>query len=280
MTLANAQHVAARAFEAAGIDDAPLEAEILLRHVLHMDRASFFADLNRPVSREEAEAYSQVVSRRIAREPSAYITGHREFFALDFQVTPDALIPRPETEILVEATLARIAQVDAPLVVDVGVGCGAIAVATAANQPKVMVIASDISVPALALTRANARLHNVDSRVAGVQADLLTCFRGRIDVIVTNLPYVRTSDWETLAPEIREHEPRLALDGGPDGLSLIRRLLDDAVPFVEDGAEVYAEIGDDQGAAAIAHARTVMPWANVAVRQDFAGKDRMLVVKR
>jgi release factor glutamine methyltransferase len=280
MTLANAQHAAAKAFEAAGIDDALLEAEILLRHVLHLDRASFFKDLNRPISREEAEAYDQVVSRRIAREPSAYITGHREFFALDFQVTPDALIPRPETEILVEATLARIAQVDAPLVVDVGVGCGAIAVATAANQPKVMVIATDISVPALALTRANARLHNVDSRVAGVQADLLTCFRGRIDVIVTNLPYVRSSDWVTLAPEIREHEPRLALDGGPDGLSLIRRLLDQAAPFIEDGAEVYAEIGDDQGAAAIAHASTAMPWASVAVHQDFARRDRMLVVKR
>lgn len=281
MTLVNAQHAAARAFEAAGIDDALLEAEILLRHVLHLDRAAFFAELNRPIRKEEAEAYDQLVARRLAREPSAYITGHREFFALDFQVTPDALIPRPETELLVEATLARIAREDAPLVVDVGVGCGAIAVATAANQPNVMVIATDISVPALALTRANARLHNVDSRVAGVQADLLAGFRGRFDVIVTNLPYVRTSDWKTLAPEIREHEPRLALDGGPDGLFLIKRLLDRvAAPFVEEGAEVYAEIGDAQGAETIAHARTAMPWADVAVRQDLAGRDRMLVVKR
>ncbi|MPZ50245.1 MAG: peptide chain release factor N(5)-glutamine methyltransferase [Dehalococcoidia bacterium] len=280
MTLANAQHAAAKAFEVTGIDDALLEAEILLRHVLHLDRASYFAELNQPISEEEAEAYDQVVSRRLAREPSAYITGHREFFALDFRVTPDALIPRPETELLVEATRARIAGEDAPLIVDVGVGCGAIAVATAANQPNVTVIATDVSFPALALTRLNARLHNVDSRVACVQADLLSGLHGRFDVIVTNLPYVRTSDWETLEPEIREHEPRLALDGGPDGLSLIKRLLHQAAPFVEEGAEVYAEIGDDQGEEAIAHARTAMPWANVAVLPDLAGRDRMLVVKR
>jgi release factor glutamine methyltransferase len=279
MTLADIQHRVGDAFAAAGIEDGLLEAEILLRHALQVDRAAFFAQVRRPASREELVSIERLVARRLRREPTAYITGHREFFSLEFRVTPDALIPRPETELLVEATLAHIARRGAPLVADVGAGCGAIAVAVAVNQAAARVVATDISSRALSLTRSNARLHLVDGRVAELQTDLLAGLRARFDVIVANLPYVRTGDWEALAPEIREHEPRLALDGGPDGLDLIRRLLIQAAPFVADGATLYAEIGDVQGKAATLYALAAIPAADVSVRKDLAGRDRMLVVK-
>jgi hypothetical protein len=156
MTLLEVEHAAAKAITAAGIEDALLEAEILLRHVLKLDRAAYFARTNQAITPQQADSYEEVVARRLQREPAAYITGHREFFALEFRVTPDALIPRPETEMLVEATLARIVELEAPLVVDVGAGCGAIAVAVAANHTTVKVVAIDVSPRALGLTRSNA----------------------------------------------------------------------------------------------------------------------------
>jgi release factor glutamine methyltransferase len=279
MTLAEAQHHVARALTEAAIEDGLLEAEILLRHVLQVDRAALFADLRRPIAAKEADAFEQLAARRLRREPTAYITGHRDFFALEFTVTPDALIPRPETEMLVEATLACIAHYDVPLVVDVGSGCGAIAVAVAVNNPGARVVATDVSARALALTQSNARRHAVEGRIFEVQADLLAGLKARFDVIVANLPYVRSGDWESLDPEVREYEPRLALDGGPDGLVLIKSLLVQAAPFVMDGTVVYVEIGDEQGAEAASHALAVMPEAHVAVEKDFAGRDRMLVVE-
>jgi release factor glutamine methyltransferase len=278
MTLAEAQHDVARAFTSAGIEDGLIEAEILLRHALQVDRAAFFAQVRRPIAPEEAKALEQLAARRLRREPTAYITGHREFFSLEFSVSPDALIPRPETEMLVEATLAHIANLDAPLVADVGAGCGAIAVAVAVNHPAARVIATDVSDRALALTRSNALRHGVDDRIVPVQTDLLAGLQDRSDVVVANLPYVRSGDWDALAPEIREYEPRLALDGGPDGLLLIKRLLVQAAPFVAAGAHLYAEIGDDQGAAVTACALATMPEADVTVEKDLAGRDRMLVV--
>jgi release factor glutamine methyltransferase len=279
MTLAEVQHRAADAFAAAGVEDGFLEAEVLLRHALQVERAALFTQMRRPITEEEAAAFERLLVRRLRREPTAFITGHKEFFSLDFRVTPDALIPRPETEMLVEATLARISGLDTPLAVDVGAGCGAIAVAVAANHPGVKVVATDVSYPALALTRSNARRHLVDTRVFEVQTDLLAGLQARFDVIVANLPYVRSGDWQALAPEIREHEPRLALDGGPDGLELIRRLLVQAVPFVAAGAPLYAEIGDDQGTAVTSFAAAAIPGADISVQKDLAGRDRMLVVK-
>jgi release factor glutamine methyltransferase len=279
MTLADAQHHVARAFTEAGIEDGMLEAEILLRHALQVDRAALFAELRRPITSKEADTFERLAARRLRREPTAYITGHRDFFSLEFTVTPDALIPRPETEMLVEATLARIAHQDAPIVVDVGSGCGAIAVAVAVNHPGARVVATDVSARALALTRSNAHRHSAERRVLAVQTDLLAGLQPRFDVIVANLPYVRSGDWESLDPEIREYEPRLALDGGPDGLVLIKRLLAQAAPCVAAGAVVHVEIGDEQGVEATSHARAVMPEARVAVQKDFAGRDRMLVVE-
>jgi len=278
LSLEQAQRSAAKALAAAGIEEPLLEAEVLLRHVLGLDRAAFFSRLDEPLDEAAARSYEGALARRLAREPTAYITGHKEFYGLDLAVSPDALIPRPETELLVERALAAIEADAAPLVVDVGAGCGAIAVALAVNHPGVRVVAVDVSRPALALAARNAKAFGVAARVAAVQGDLLACIGGACRVIVANLPYVRSGDWDALAPEIRLNEPRLALDGGPDGLAVIRRLLEQAAPFVEKGCLLLAEIGDDQGAAAAAAARAAMPAARVSVEPDAAGRDRMLVV--
>ena len=278
LMIALAQQAAATALTVAGIEDARLEAEVLLRYVLKLDRAVFFTRLQSPLAEPEAAEYEELLRRRRRHEPTAYITGRREFFGLDFQVTPAALIPRPETELLVETALARTADRRSPLLVDVGAGCGAIAVAVAVNQPRVRVLATDISAAALALTLANARRHGVGARIDAVRTDLLAGLSARFDLILANLPYVASAAWDTLAPEIRDHEPRLALDGGNDGLIFIRRLLLQAAPQVAAGASLCAEIGDDQGSRAIEIAEAAMPSARVNLLRDLAGRDRVLVV--
>lgn len=280
MNVGEARRAAATRLAAAGLDEAEIDAEVLLRHALgDLDRAHFFAALARPLPEDVLPAYEALVARRLAREPTAYIVGSREFFGLDFRVTPTALIPRPETELLVEATLQRIASVDYPEVIDVGAGSGAIAVAVAVGHPTVRVLATDISDQALMLTRENAERHDVANRVNVVRTDLLAAIRGHADVVVANPPYVRSADWQRLDPEIRDHEPRLALDGGPDGLVVVRRLLEQAATFIERGAALYVEIGDDEGAEALASARSVLPFARIEVRRDLAGRDRMLTAE-
>ncbi len=312
MNLGQARRSAAAALSVAGIEDAELEAEVLLRDAMGgVDRAAFFARIDEAVRPEVAAAYDKLIARRLSHEPAAYITGHREFFGIEFGVTPAALIPRPETELLVEATLAHLGAARPstgsgraasargepvePRVVDVGAGCGAIAVAVAANHPTVRVVATDVSASALELASENARRFGLEGRIDLVRTDLLAAMRpstlrlrsgqagsGRaaFDVVVANPPYVRTADWDGLAPEIREHEPRLALDGGPDGLTLVRRLLAQAAPFVAAGAALYVEIGDDEGEAAQAAARAAMPAnARIEVRPDLAGRDRVLAVE-
>ncbi len=162
-----------------------------------------------------------LLERRLAHEPTAYIVGRREFYGLDLETTPAALIPRPETELLVREAIAR--RREPLLIVDVGTGNGAIAVALAVHLPQAALVAIDLSRGALALAVRNARRHGVESRVSFLQADLLAPLAQPADIIVANLPYVCTADWEALPPEIREHEPRCALDGGPDGLREIGR---------------------------------------------------------
>ncbi len=297
MTLTEARHAAAGRLAAAGIEDAALEAEVLLRHALGLDRAAFFARTTDPLPSDAAMRLETVLRRRLAHEPLPYITGHREFYGLDFHVTPAALIPRPETELLVEAALRRLenltptavtplrgrrgveGEVEArvPVVVDIGTGSGAIAVAIAANHPTARVIATDVSAEALAAE--NAARHGVDDRIEFVRTDLLEGLHGPFDVIVANPPYVRTADWEALPPEIRDHEPRLALAGGVDGLDLVRRLLTQAAPHVAAGAALYVEIGDEQGEAELALARAAMPGRRIAVRKDLAYRDRVLAVE-
>jgi len=276
--LAQALHEATEALRAAGIEDARLEAEVLLRHTLHLDRAHLYARLQEDLSPADQAAFHSLLARRLAREPTAYIVGQREFYGLDLETTPAALIPRPETELLVEEALARARRFERPLIVDVGTGNGAIAVALAVHLPQAVLVAIDLSREALALAVRNARRHGVEGRIIFLQADLLAPLAQTVDLIVANLPYVRSGDWEALPPEIREHEPRAALDGGPDGLREIERLLEQAPSCLRAGGSLLVELGPPQAAPALALARRCFPGAAARILPDAAGLDRLLAV--
>ena len=278
-TLARLLHGATKELQAAGIEDASLEAEVLLRHTLRLDRAHLYARLQEDLSPADQAAFRSLLARRLAHEPPAYIVGHREFYGLDFETTSAALIPRPETELLVDAALAHLRRRPVrPLIVDVGTGNGAIAVALAVHLPLAILLAVDLSREALAVAARNARRHGVEGRVSLLQADLLAPLARPADVIVANLPYVRSADWEALPPEIREHEPRLALDGGPGGLREIGRLLEQAPSRLAPGGSLLVELGPPQAAAALELARRRFPNACVRVLPDAAGLERVLSI--
>jgi len=261
-------------------DEPELEAELLLRHCLGVDRASLYRLLTAELSEEEQQGFRDLVRRRLIHEPTAYIIGHKEFFGLDFEVTPAAIIPRPETEVLVELAIeaAHKKPADSLQIADVGTGSGPIAVALASALPQGKITATDSSQEALELAQRNARRHQVDKRVRFLQSDLLDRLPGRVDVLVANLPYVTTADWKALPPEIKDHEPREALDGGPDGLRVIGRLLEEAPARLSPSGVLLAEIGDMQGRAAKAVARAAFPEAAVKVMPDLSGRDRVLAV--
>ena len=263
-------------------DEPELEAELLLRHCLGVDRASLYRLLTAELSEEEQQRFRDLVRRRLIHEPTAYIIGHKEFFGLDFEVTPVAIIPRPETEVLVELAIEAAHKkllADALPIADVGTGSGAIAVALASALPEGKITATDTSPEALELAQRNAARHRVDKRIRFLQSDLLDTVPGRVDVLVANLPYVTTADWKALPPEIKDHEPREGLDGGPDGLRVIERLLEQAPDHLKPSGVVLAEIGDNQGRAAREVARAAFPDAAVKVMPDLSGRDRVLVVQ-
>jgi len=270
---------AAARLQAAGIEDARLEAEVLLRHAAGIDRAHLLARLRDPAPSSLERRLRPLVQRRLAREPLAYVTGRREFFGLEMECSPGALVPRQETETLVELALHHARSLSAsPLVLDVGTGSGAIAVALAVNLPSARVVAVDCAPAALQVARRNAERHGVVHRVRLVQADLLAPFNGRFDLIVANLPYVKERDWGQLAPEIRDFEPRSALVAGPRGTEIIERLLRQGPPRLNRPGALLAEIGWDQGARLRRVAEGAFPRATVEVRQDLAGLDRVLLV--
>jgi release factor glutamine methyltransferase len=284
-TVGEALRDAARRFRGAGIEDPDLEADILLRHALSLDgdRAHLLAILHDPLPGHAAERFETLVARRLSREPTAYIVGHREFYGLELECGPGALIPRPETELLVDIALEwlrnRQPPADAPLIVDVGTGNGALAVALAVNWPSARVVGIDTSAQALVLALRNTRRYGVADRVGFVRGDLLSPLRAKADVIVANLPYVSAGDWDRLAPEIVRYEPREALVGGVRGTETIERLLAQAPSYLSPRSLLLCEIGDRQGEELRAAAVRAFPDAWVEVRQDLACLDRVLYVE-
>jgi release factor glutamine methyltransferase len=294
---------------ASGVEDANIEAELLMRQALRRPdaplptRAWLLPRLGGTATGEQREQFEALVARRLSHEPSAYITGVREFAALDFEVTPDVLIPRPETELLVAtavewaygrsprpspfpgpdaSTLQRMRESkrskDDPLhVVDIGTGSGAIAIALARALPAATVTATDVSWPALDVARRNAQRHGVGRRIAFRHGDLLTPITSYVDLIVANLPYVSASDWQTLAPEVRDHEPALALRAGDDGLSVIRALLRQAPCYLRPGGAICLEFGAGQAPSLQEEMRAQLPTADLRVIEDFAAIPRVLI---
>lgn len=282
MSVAKALSSGAQRLAAAGVEDAALEAEVLLRFVLGMDREALLQVLRQPMNEEQACRFEAALQRRLDHEPPAYITGRRDFFGLALEVTPAVLIPRPETEILVEAAIelarprSRIRR--GPVIADIGTGSGAVAITLALNVARSDVYGIDVSAEALAVAERNAARHGVEERILFLRGDLLSPLPEYADLLVANLPYVTTADWAELPPEIRDHEPRAALDGGPDGLDVIRRFLEEAPRFLRPNGCVCLEFGAGQAGAVLELARSSLPGLSAAVRKDLAGHDRVLVV--
>ena len=263
------------AIAAAGSDTPRLDAEVLLANVLGVDRTALFTHPDREVKGPAVRAFQDAVRRRSAgREPVAYITGRRGFRYLDLAVDPRVLVPRPETELLVEIGIERLAQ--GARVVDVGTGSGAIALALAHERPDLEVLATDSSPDALDVARANAARLGLDGAVTFHEGDLLAG-AGEVDAVLSNPPYVAEGDRATLAPEITRHEPPGALFAGADGLDVIRRLVPAAV---DAGARLLAiELGEGQ-AGAVAQFMLDAGFADVHARRDLAGLERVVVGSR
>ncbi|HMQ54854.1 MAG TPA: HemK/PrmC family methyltransferase [Anaerolineae bacterium] len=310
---------------AAGCDTPRLDAEILLAHLLDRDRSWLYLQPDAALTLEQQSGYLDLIARREQRQPVAYLTGHKEFFGLDFLVTPHTLIPRPETELLIETALTFVHsyhQLDQPInqtshlqpsnppeqltmsdkqltnptfqpsnlptlqpsnppftIVDVGTGSGCIAVTLAKLLPLVQLIATDLSGEALTVARQNAEDQAVADRIKFYQTDLLAPLTEPVNMIVSNPPYLRSTDLASphTAPEVHRHEPRLALDGGGDGLKIIRRLLDQAQKLLAPGGCLLVEIGFDQGEAVKSLTQTQFPGAQIEIKKDLAGLDRLLV---
>jgi release factor glutamine methyltransferase len=263
---------------ARGIDHPDLEAGVLLADLLHIERLRLWTDTERPLSSDEQAAFAQLVERRGNREPLAHLRGHREFMSLDFIVSPDTLVPRPETEILVEAILDRVSR-DPLIGADIGTGSGAIVVSLAHALPAARIYATDISASALEVAARNCARHQVADRVTLLEGDLLAPLEGRglegrLDFIAANLPYVRRAELATLSPEVRA-EPRVALDGGEDGLDLYRRLIPAAAAYLTARGLLAVEIDPRQAAAVVRIAGGVFPHAETLT--DYAGHERVVI---
>ena len=269
-----------------GMETPFLDAQVLLSHCTGLDKTGLYREGGRFLSPAEEEAYSRLMQRRAkTREPVAYLTGRKEFMGLELEVNPAVLIPRPETELLVEKSLELSAGCWADqsvLIVDVGTGSGAIAVSLAKYLPCARLYAMDISQVALEVAKRNALTHGVEERIVFLEGDLLLPLaglglEGRINLIAANLPYIRTSDLDNLMPDVGFYEPRPALDGGPDGLCLYRRLLSRARVFLSRPGYILMEIGAGQGGE-IALGLALAGW-KYEIISDLAGRDRLAVAE-
>jgi release factor glutamine methyltransferase len=262
---------------AGDVEDPGLESEVLIRHMLNLTRAQLFTDLSVELSPGQQAAIDLRAERRLDGEPLAYIINSREFYGLDFFVDSRVLIPRPETELLVEETIRLFKDRTEAVLADIGTGSGAIAVSVAVNLAAAKILATDVSPQALEAAGANARRHRVEERIDFLQGDLLEPLKSPADAIIANLPYVRTSDWQAMPSAA--FEPRIALDGGQDGLDYIKRLIDHLPGKVKQGGYVLLEIGLGQAEAVILYVKKAFPETRIEVLKDLAGIDRVVEIK-
>lgn len=263
-------------FRARGIENPRLDAELLVAHALGIDRMRVILDGNRPLEGAELHALRELVKRRRSYEPIAYLRGEREFYGLKFKVDKRVLVPRPDTETLVDAALSRSAHVSMSMrQLDLCTGSGCVAIAMARQRPTASVYASDVSTDALAVARENA-LRLGAYNVAFVHSDLFAAFTGkRFDVVTANPPYIPTADLATLMPDVRDHEPALALDGGADGLDLVRRIAAGAPAVLEPEGLLAMEIGAGEAPDTVAIFES-SGFRDVRVHRDIARIERVV----
>jgi release factor glutamine methyltransferase len=262
--------------------DAQRDTELLLLHVLHIDRATLLAHPDRMLTAEEFAAYQAAIERRLGNEPIQYITGQQEFFGLLLKVTPATLIPRPETEHLVEAVLERVPHDREIDILDVGAGTGAIALALAANLPQARLAAVDLSAAALAVARENASTHHLHRRIRFFWSDLLATLPAdkqdaAFDAIVSNPPYIPETDRAELHPQVRDHEPAEALFAGTTGLDIYRRLIPQAHLALKPGGLLALEIGHGQSEAL---SSLLEGWQNVTLVADLQQIPRVILAQK
>ncbi|HZJ84802.1 MAG TPA: peptide chain release factor N(5)-glutamine methyltransferase [Syntrophomonadaceae bacterium] len=265
-------------FNQKGIDSPRLEAEVLLARVLSRDRVYLYANFDQPVGSVERERFREFIQRRLAGEPSAYIVGYKEFMSLNFKVNSSVLIPRPDTEVLVESVVEVAPQSKGIKICDVGTGAGTIAVSLAYYLPNAIIYATDISKEALAIAKENALNNGVEVNFS--QGDLLRPVQeaGEFEIITANLPYIAAEEYEGLDIEVRDFEPKMALLAEGDGLDLYRQLIPAALNLLSDGGFLFFEISSGQGKSALELAKEY--FAEAELRQDYAGRDRLIKARK
>jgi release factor glutamine methyltransferase len=250
MTLTQALQQSAHILSVNGIEDSYIEARMLLGHITKLSPVQIYTQTEQTLSQEQEGSLHELIERRLRREPTAYIVNHREFYGIDFYVDSRVLIPRPETELLVDTAVEfskTSTHLPNPLLIaDIGTGCGAIAISLALNLPQSKIYATDVSYSALEVARLNCEHHKVTRQVTLLQGNLLEPVPEPVDLIVANLPYVRNSELENLSPEITRFEPRTAIDGGKNGLKCIRQLLEQAEEKTSPRGCLLLEIGQNQ----------------------------------
>jgi release factor glutamine methyltransferase len=277
MTLKQVLNHAREVLTAKDIADAALECEILLRQTLKISRVQLYQDLSRELNSNQETTFWQLIQRRLSHEPTAYITRHCEFYDLDFYVDPGVLIPRPESELLVEEVLKYadkcLAGKSTPLLIaDVGTGSGAIAITLARQLPRAKIYATDVSMFALKVAAINCRRHRVENQVQILTGDMLEILPEPVDLIVANLPYIKDNEIEKLIPEIRLFEPRIALAGGKDGLDKIRQLCQQICNRLRLEGYLLLEFGSEQGRPITNLLYDQFPSAQIEVIPDLNGE--------
>lgn len=256
-----------------------LEAEVLLAHLLGIDRMGLYLNYDRPLKEEERTAYREMIQRRTGGEPTAYILGHKEFWSLRFAVNPDCLIPRPETEHLVEEAVRIGKGLEPPVrVLEIGHGCGAVAIALATELEEAEVVATDISSGAHALAQENAEAHGVSARIQFILGDLYPPVEESFGLICCNPPYIPTEEVLHLAPEVRDYEPLTALDGGEDGLRFFREIVEGAPAFLMEGGWLLLEMGKGQSPDVTAILQEG-GFSHIDLVPDHAGIERVIMAQ-
>ncbi|MBI5561726.1 MAG: peptide chain release factor N(5)-glutamine methyltransferase [Deltaproteobacteria bacterium] len=279
-TTADAIAQASGTLRAAGIQDGRAEAEFFLTHLLGCKRHELYLGAGRVLNAEERGAFADFIARRLRREPAQYIAGVTEFHGLEFKAAPEALIPRPETELLVNEALSSGLQRDA-VIIDLCTGSGCVAVTIAVKLPYVTALATDISSGTLKVAEENAKRHGIAHRVRFIEGDLFAplaglALEGQASLILSNPPYVAEAEFEGLQPEVRDYEPRSALVAGPDGLEFYRRIIKDAPAFLTPGGWLMVEIGYGQAGRAADLFNADGRYNKVEVKKDLSGIERVV----
>jgi release factor glutamine methyltransferase len=266
-------------FSTKGVESPRLDAEVLLSHILQKERIYLYVHFDEPLEGAELARFREMVKQRVKRVPVAYIIGEREFMGLPFKVSPAVLVPRPDTEILVEAVIKELGEKTDPVFVDIGTGSGAIVLSILKNIESAQAAAVDISAEALAIARENAERLELAARVDFFQGDLYEPVQGRIfDAIVSNPPYIPDADIEGLEPEVREYEPYGALAGGVDGLDFYRKLVNEGAELLRPGGFIAFEVGIHQAQAVAALANVDPAFSKTEIVKDYAGIDRVVIL--